>query len=99
MQLDVEHRLTEVEERSKSNLRRIDKLEKFTEAINNLAISVQVMAEKQDRVADTVDKLDIKVTSLESKPGKRWDALVDKIILTIAAALVGFALAHIGISK
>lgn len=97
MELDVEHRLTEVEERSKSNLRRIDKLEKSTEAINNLAVSVQVMAEKQDHVADAVDKLDVKVTSLESKPGKRWDTLVDRIIITIAAGIVGFAMAHIGL--
>jgi hypothetical protein len=33
---------------------------------------------------------------LEEKPGKRWDGLVDKIILTVAAAIVGFLLAHFG---
>lgn len=97
MDLNFEHRLTEVEERSKSNGHRIDKLEESTEAINNLATSVRVMAEKQDHVAETVDKLDGKVTALESKPGRRWEALADKIILTIAAAIIGFALANIGL--
>ena len=97
MNLSVEHRLTEVEERSKTNLHRIDKLEESTEAINNLAISIRIVAEKQDHVADTVDRLDGKVSALEARPGERWDRLVDKIILTIAAAVIGFALANIGL--
>ena len=94
---ELEHRLTEVEDRSKSNKRRIDKLEESTEAINRLATSMEVMVVKQEEVAETVGKLDEKVTVLESKPAKRWDALVEKIILTVAAALIGFALAQIGL--
>lgn len=97
MNLSDEHRLTEVEERTKASLRRIEKLEQSTEAITELAVSVKIMAEKQNHVADTVDRLDGKVTALEAKPAKRWDRLVDKIILTIAAAVIGFALANMGL--
>lgn len=97
MDLPHEQRLTEVEARSKSNTKRIDKLEKSTEAINKLATSMEVMVVKQEEVAETVGKLDKKVGDLETKPAKRWDALVEKIILTIAAALVGFLLAQIGL--
>lgn len=97
MDLEHERRLTEVEERAKSNSHRLDKLEESTEAINRLATSMEVMAEKQEQVADTVGKLDSKVTALEEKPAKRWDGLVDKIVWAIAAALIGFALAQIGL--
>ena len=55
------------------------------------------MANKQEQVADTVDKLDGKVTALERKPGKRWDGFVEKLIWAIAAAIVGFVLAQIGL--
>lgn len=96
MDLEHERRLTEVEERAKSNTHRLDKLEESTEAINRLATSMEVMAERQEQVADTVDKLDGKVTALETKPAKRWDGLMDKIILTIAAAIVGYILSKIG---
>ena len=96
MDLEHERRLAEVESRSKSNSHRINKLEETTEAINSLATSMAVMAEKQTEVADTVEKLDGKVTALEEKPAKRWDALIEKVILTIAAAVVGFILAKIG---
>lgn len=97
MDLEHERRLTEVEERAKSNSHRLDKLEESTEAINRLATSMEVMAERQEQVADTVGKLDSKVTALEEKPGKRWDGLVDKIVWAVAAALIGFVLAQVGL--
>lgn len=97
MDLEHEKRLTEVEVRSKSNTKRIDKLEKQTEAINSLATSMAVMAEKQEEVAETVGKLDKKVTTFEAKPAKRWENLVDKIIMAVATAVLAFLLAKFGL--
>lgn len=97
MDLEHERRLTEVETRSKSNSHRLDKLEESTEAINRLATSMEVMAERQEQVVETVGKLDKKVTLLEEKPAKRWDSLMDKIIWAVAAALIGFVLARLGL--
>lgn len=97
MDLEHERRLTEVEERSKSNSHRLDKLEESTEAINRLATSMEVMAERQEQVVETVGRLDAKVTTLEEKPAKRWDSLIDKIVWAIAAALIGFVLAQVGL--
>ena len=70
MDLEHEQRLTAVEERSKSNSHRLDKLEESNEVISRLATSMEVMANKQEQVADTVDKLDGKVTALERVRGK-----------------------------
>ena len=66
MDLEHEQRLTAVEERSKSNSHRLDKVEASTAAINRLATSMEVMASRQEQVADTVDRLDGKVTVLLS---------------------------------
>lgn len=95
-ELDFNRRLTQNEDRAKSNTRRIEKLEELTNAISDLATSVKVMAEKQDRVADAVDKLDGKVSVLEAKPGKRWDDVVSKIVLVFVTAVVTFVLSHVG---
>lgn len=97
MDLEHEKRLTEVEARSKSNSKRIDKLEESTEAINRLATSMEVMVVKQEEVAETVGKLDEKVAVLETKPAKRWEGLVDKIVWAIAAAVIAFVLSRIGL--
>lgn len=104
MDLEHEKRLTAVEERSKSNSHRIDELEDTSKSINRLATSMEVMAEKQGQMVDTVDRLDGKVEKLggkvetmESKPGKRWEGLVDKAIWAFAAAVIAYILAHLGL--
>ena len=97
MDLEHERRLTQVEQRSKSNTHRLEKLEESTEAINRLATSMEVMVNKQEQVAETVEKLDGKVTALEQKPAKRVDNLVDKIIWAVCAAVITFLLARIGL--
>ena len=97
MDLEHERRLTEVEQRSKSNTHRLEKLEESTEAINRLATSMEVMVNKQEQVAETVEKLDSKVTALEEKPRKRVDGLVDKIIWAVCAAVITFLLARLGL--
>lgn len=94
---EISVKLIEVDQRGKSNTHRIDKLEQSTDALNELTIAVKEMVLKQNYVADTVDKLDKKVEALEQKPAKRWDGLVDKILLTIVAAVVGFVLARMGL--
>lgn len=90
-------RMAALEARAKSNTRRIDKLERSTDALNRLATSVEVMATKQDQIADTVDKLDGKVDALERRPARRWEGMVDKVILVLVTALVTFLLARLGV--
>ena len=97
MDLEHERRLTAVEQRSKSNTHRIEKLEETTEAINKLATSMEVMVSKQEQVAETVEKLDGKVSAIETKPAKRVDGLVDKIVWAICAAVIAYVLSQIGL--
>lgn len=97
MDLEHERRLTQVEQRAKSNTHRLEKLEESTEAINRLATSMEVMVSKQEQVAQTVEKLDGKVTALEEKPAKRMNDLVDKIIWAVCAAVITFLLARLGL--
>lgn len=97
MDLEHERRLTQVEQRSKSNTHRLEKLEESTEAINRLATSMEVMVSKQEQVAETVEKLDGKVTALEEKPVRRMNDLVDKVIWAVCAAVITFVLARIGL--
>lgn len=97
-EVEFAQKLSEIEQRSKSNTHRLDKLEAITESVHELAISMKLMAEKQVQTAKTVDQLNEKVTALEAQPGKRWNSLVEKVILTVVATIVGFVLARLGIS-
>ena len=97
MDMEHERRLTEVEDRSKSNMRRLDKVEKKQDELGELVTSVKVLAEREENVESDVKEIKNDVKSLTGKAGKRWDSLVDKIVLTAAAIIVGFILAKLGI--
>ena len=85
------------EQRSKSNTHRSDKLEEQQRQFNDLVSSVAVLAEKQSQIGDDVNSIKRELKSLAEKPAKRWDGIVDKIISTIIAAIMGYALARIGL--
>jgi predicted nuclease with TOPRIM domain len=94
---DIEHRLTEVEGRSKSNTHRLDDLERRQGNLDDLVSTVKVLAVREEAVENDVKEIKNDVKSLTSKPGQRWDSLVDKIIWAVAAALIAFVLARIGL--
>jgi hypothetical protein len=89
-------KLQEVADKSARNEGRIKKLESEHQVLQQLATSVAVMAEQIKTMNLNVQTLTGKVDKLEQKPGKRWDSLIEKIIMTVAAAVVGFLLAHFG---
>ena len=97
-EVEFAQQLADVRARVESNTKRLNKLEELTEVVHELATTMKLMAEKQERTAETVERLDSKLSIIEQEPAKRWKAVVEKVILTIVAALVGFVLAQIGIT-
>lgn len=89
--------ISALEQRSKSNSHRLDALERQTEAVNSLATSVAVMAQKVDSTGEKVDALCSDVQELKAEPGKKWRAVVEKIGSIVVAAVVGYFLAKIGL--
>lgn len=97
MEKEFEHRLTVVEDRSETNTQRLDELEKRQDNLDDLVTTVKVLAVREEAVESDVKEIKSDVKSLTEKPGKRWDSLVEKVLLTIAAAVVGFFLAKFGL--
>lgn len=98
-------KLTEVDARSRSNTHRIDDLEKKVDVLGRLATAVEVMATEQKHQTETmveiktdVAALGQKVDTIEKKPGKRWDGMVEKLfygVLGVLAAALGAGLIHL----
>lgn len=97
--MDIEHerRLTEVEERSKSNTHRLDEVEKRQSNLDELIGTVKVLAVQEKNLETDVKEIKADVKSLTNKPAQRWDSLVEKIIFGVATAVLGFILAQIGL--
>lgn len=90
MDLEHERRLTEVEATAKRNEGRIKELEGDHAALNKLATSVAVMAERQEIMNRSVESLNEKVDYIEGKPAERWDKLISTIIGALAGAFIAW---------
>ena len=89
-EVEFAEKLVEIDQRSKSNAHRLDTMEKNQQALNDMATSVAVMAEQLKAMNQNVDGLTEKVDALESKPGKRWDSAVDKLLGAMVGAFIAW---------
>jgi hypothetical protein len=94
--LDVEHRLTVVEDRSKSNTKRIDELERRQDNLDDLVSTVKVLALREENVESDVKEIKSDVKSLKEIPAKRWDGVVDKVLWAIAGAIGSYIAIRLG---
>lgn len=95
MDLDHERRLTEVEQRSKSNTRQIEELKPVVAEIHKMStVLVEMTAEIKHTNKDVRDIKD-KVEALEDRPAKRWDTLTTVIITALASGIITYILSNI----
>ena len=85
---DIAVKVAEIDQRSKSNTHRLDKVVERQDNLDKLVSSVAVLATRQETV-----ETDVK--ALTEKPAKRWDGIVDKLIWLAVSGAVGFLAAQI----
>lgn len=93
---DINVLIAEVDARSKSNTHRIDKLEQRQDDMETLIKTVALIEQDQRYMKDKLGKIESGVEDLKGKSGKRWDAVVEKVLLVVVGAIVVYALSKIG---
>ena len=81
--------IARMEEQIKGLARRMDNLEKLTESVNSLALSVRSLTTQQAATETQVTNLTADVNELKEKPAKHWETAVAAII----SALIGAGIA------
>ena len=97
MDLEHEKRLTEVEQRSKSNAHRLDDVEKKQNDLSELVGTVKVLATKEEQIETVVEEIKHDVKSLTNEPAEKWETLISEVIKLLVAGVVGFFFARMGI--
>ena len=93
---ELEHRLTDVESRSKSKTHRLDDLEKLTDAVNGMNTNIKLTIQQLESTNKSLEnvtaqnkKQDDRLTALEKAPGafgnKLWWAVIAAFISGIVA--------------
>lgn len=95
--MDEAINLTKLEEHCKSNSHRIDELERRQSNLDKLATTMSVMANELEHIKSDVGETKNNVRMLTEKPGRRWDAIVDKFIWLAVSGGIGYLLAAVGL--
>jgi seryl-tRNA synthetase len=93
---DITAKLAELEAREKSNGHRIDAVEKRQDDLDALVSSVARLSTEQEHIQTDVKEIKADVKLLTEKPGKRWDGVVDKLLLVLVTAVAAYFLAKFG---
>ena len=79
-------RLAEAEQRALANTRRIEKLEQQQENLNKLVTAVEVLAAREKGVETDVKEIKTDVKTITQKSGRRWDAMIDRVLYVLIGA-------------
>ena len=94
---DIKLDIQELKDQGKTMEARLNKQAAMVADIQQLSTSVSILANNMKSMLDEQQKQNERLQQLESKPAKRWDMVIDKIILLVVAAVVGGILITLGL--
>lgn len=94
---NLEARVIETEQRSKSNSHRLDKVEAKVEDLSGIVAALQVLSQRIDTMDGKVNEALKDIKEMSSKPAKRWEALIAAAIGAVVAGLIAYAFFKLGL--
>lgn len=95
---DFSVRMKAIEDDNEVIYQRLNKQAALVEDIQQLSSSVAILANNMKSMLEEQQRQNKRLEELEKKPAKRWDAVVDKIVMTVLGALIAFALLQAGLT-
>lgn len=89
-------KLQRVDDRSKSNTHRLDEVEEKLADNEKLLASIARLDQRQKDMDADVKEMKGDLKMLTGKPGKRWETIVEKALMAVVAAIVGYVLIRLG---
>lgn len=95
--IKIEHRLTEVEERSKSNTRRIDEHDEKLKSNYELIGAIKELAVETKHLREDVNETIARMDALESKDGEAWDKFKWLLVAGVVTIILGYIAVTVGL--
>ena len=90
-------KVQQVEDRSKSNAHRLDEVEKKLADNDEMLASIARLDQRQKDMDTDVKEIKADVKALAGKPAKRWESVVDKALMAVVTAIVGYIVIKLGL--
>ena len=94
---EVKMQLQHLEDEQKVLVARLNKQSSLLNDIQQLSTSVSLLANNMQSMLEEIKNQGRRIASLEQKPAKRWESVVEKVILAVVGAVVGAILVKIGL--
>ena len=95
---DFSVRMKAIEDDNEIIYQRLNKQAALVQDIQQLSSSVAVLANNMKSMLDEQQRQNKRLEELEKKPVKRWDAVIDKIVMTVLGALIAYVLLQVGLT-
>lgn len=94
---EVNLRMQQLEDNNEMMFQRLNKQAAMVEDIQELSKSVSILANNMKSMLEEQQRQNQRLEELERKPGRRWDSIIDKILMTLVGAILAFILIKLGL--
>lgn len=95
--VNIEHRLTEVEQRTKSNSHRLEEHDKKLDDITDLILSVKELAMETKHMREDLNETIQRLSKLEGKDADKWEKFKWLIVAGVVTIVLGYLAVSVGL--
>lgn len=95
--LEIEHRLTAVEVRSKSNTTRLDEHDEILKENSDLVSAIKELAVETKYMRADLNKTIERLNKLENKDGAKWDKFKWLLVAGLVTIILGYIAIQLGL--
>lgn len=92
-------KVIEIEQRSKSNTKRIDEQDKKIDELSDVYLALTKVDNRVSNVEKNVDEIKADVKEIKEKPSKRYDQITSLIITRHSNSYTGFFISKIRVVR
>ena len=95
--MELIEKVAHLEEREKSNTKRIDEHDKQIEKLENTYTMLEKMNYRMGQVESNVEKINEKLDTKTEEKGKKWDKLIDYLFYFFIAMILTLLCVKLGL--
>ena len=95
--LDFEHRLTEVEDRSKSNTIRLNEHDEAIKENSELIVAIKELAIETKYMREELNETVERLNKLENRDDGKWDKFKWLLVSALVTIIIGFIAVQLGL--
>lgn len=97
MNKDEIKKMEEINQRSKSNTKRLDQHDKKISELNNVYVALTKVDTKVEKVTEDVSEIKGDLKEIKDKPNKRLDQIIGYLLSAIIGGIIGYLFLKMGL--